>query len=191
MVADLEGKLKSGAKGLVGNRGYRRCLKTEGKGFRIDADKVRAEEKHDGVWVLRTNTTLPAREVALRYKELWQVEQAFRTVKSLLDTRPVFHKRDETIRGHVFCSFLALVLQKGLFRRMAEAGIEAEWADILRDLDALTEVGIENAGKRFLVRSRARGATVAILRCVGARLPPTIRRIDNEPADGKETPAAA
>ena len=191
MVADPKGKLKSGAKGLIGNRGYRRYLQTEGEGFRIDADKVRAEEKCDGIWVLRTNTTLPMREVALRYKELWQVEQAFRTAKSLLDTRPIFHKSDETIRGHVFCSFLTLLLQKELFRRMAATGIEAEWADILRDLDVLTETEIENGGKHSLVRSRARGSTVAILRCVRARLPLTIRRIDVEPADGKGNAALA
>ena len=43
--------------------GRRRYLQTEGEGFRIDADKVCAEEKYDGVWVLRTNTTLPMREV--------------------------------------------------------------------------------------------------------------------------------
>ena len=57
-------------------------------------------------------------------------------------------------------------MQKELFLRMA--GIEAEWPDILRDLDALTEVEIENGARRFLVRSRAKGSTVAILRCVGA-----------------------
>jgi len=121
------GKLKAGARGLVGNRGYRRYLRAEDRGFRTDAQRVRAEEKYDSVWVLRTNTILPMREVALRYKELWQVEQAFRTAKSLLDTRPIFHKSDETIRGHVFCSFLALLLQKELFLRMAKAGIRAEW----------------------------------------------------------------
>lgn len=64
---------------------------------------MRAEEKYDGAWVLRTNTSLPVHELALHYKELWQVEQAFRSAKSLLDeTRPIFRKRDETIRGHVF-----------------------------------------------------------------------------------------
>ena len=82
-------------------------------------------------------------------------------------------------------------MQKELFLRMAKAGIEAEWTDILRDLEAPTEVEIENGGRRFLVRSRAKGATVAILRCVGARLPVTIRRIDEEPADGKENPSVA
>ncbi len=53
MVADLEGKLKTEAKALIGNRGYRRYLKTESEGFRIDADKVRAEEKYDGVRFLQ------------------------------------------------------------------------------------------------------------------------------------------
>ncbi len=149
---------------------------------------MRAEEKYDGIRVLRTNTDLPMREVALRHKELWQVEQAFRTARSLRDTRPIFHKCDETIRGHVSCSFLALLMQKELFLRMAEAGIEAEWADILRDIDALTEVKIENGARRFLVRSRARGST---LRCVGARLPITIRRIEDKPANWKEHPAPA
>ena len=74
---------------------------------------------------------------------------------------------------------------------MAKAGITAEWKDILRDLDALTEVAIDNGGKRFLVRSRARGSTVAILRCVGAQLPVTIRRVDREPEDPKGRPATA
>ena len=155
MVADLESKLKTEAKALIGNRGYRRYLKTEGEGFRIDADKVRAEEKYDGVRVLHTNTTLPMREVALCYNELWQVEQTLRTAKFLLDTRAIFHKSDETICGHVFCSFLALLLQKELFRHMAAAGIEVVWADILRDLEALTEVETENGGRCFLVHSRA------------------------------------
>ena len=59
-------------------------------------------------------------------KELWQVERLFRSVKSILATRPIFHKCDETIRGHVFCSFLALVL----LRRGVSARCE-RWPNIL------------------------------------------------------------
>ena len=96
------------------------------------------------------------------------------------------HQCDETIHGHVFCSFLALVLQSELPRRMQAAGIEAEWADILRDLNALTETEIEQDGKRFLVRSATQGSIAAILRCAGARLPKTIRQV--ETAEYEETP---
>ena len=47
------------------------------------------------------------------------VEEMFRAAKTLLETRPIFHKCDETIRGHVFCSFLALLLRKELQDRLA------------------------------------------------------------------------
>ena len=121
MVADLETKLKSGAKALIGNRGYRRYLETEGEGFRIDIDKSARRRSSTASGSCAPTPRSPRARWPLRYKELWQVEQAFRSAKSLLDTRPIFHKSDETIRGHVFCSFLALVLQKELFRRMAGA----------------------------------------------------------------------
>ncbi len=66
-----------------------------------------------------------------------------RTAKSLLRTRPVYHRRDETIRGHVFCLFLVLVLKKESERRLREVGIEAEWADVIRDLGRLREPDVE------------------------------------------------
>ena len=58
----------------------------------------------------------------MRYKDLLMVENLFRTMKSILDTRPIYHKCDDTIRGHVFCSFLALVLQRELLSRMRSRG---------------------------------------------------------------------
>jgi len=89
-------------------------VKIEKDSASIDFEKVKAEARFDGKWVLRTNTDLPTAKVALKYKELWQVERVFRDVKSMLETRPIFHQRDDTIRGHVFCSFLALVVRKEL-----------------------------------------------------------------------------
>ena len=136
-------------------------------------------EGFDGIWVLRTNNTeLTAVEIALHYKQLWMVEQTFRTAKSLLDTRPIFHKTDATICGHVFCSFLALVLRDELLRRMDNAGVSAEWGDIVRDLDALTETAITYNGKAFAVRSNAVGVAGKIAQCVGVRLPNTVRQLD-------------
>ena len=153
ILAALEHKLRSdGPKSVVANKGYKRYLKAEKGAFAVDLDKARDEERFDGMWVLRTNTELTAVEVALRYKQLWMVEQLFRTAKSLLDTRPIFHKTDATICGHVFCSFLALVLRDELLRRMDNAGVSAEWGDILRDLNALTETAITYNGKTCVFR---------------------------------------
>ncbi len=112
IIAALEQALKAGDKALIGNKGFRRYVRARGERLAIDMEKVRAEARYDGLWVLATNTELPAREVALKYKQLWMVEDAFRSMESLLETRPVWHKRDEAIVGHVFCSFLALLLRK-------------------------------------------------------------------------------
>src|SRR6059058_740461 len=63
-----------------------------------------------------------------------------RQAKAVLATRPIYHSSDMAIRGHVFCSFLALLLAKQLEDRLHRHGIAAEWGDILRDLDRLQEI---------------------------------------------------
>ena len=177
IVSALKEQLKKGAKSLVGNKGYRRYLKMNKGSARIDMDKVKEEARFDGKWVLTTNTDLSAEKVALKYKELWQVERVFRDVKTLLETRPVFHQCDENIRGHVFCSFLALVLRKELERRLNHAGHVFEWSDIKQDLEALQTVTIEEDDKHFAIRTECRGNCGKIFQAVGVALPPTIREI--------------
>jgi hypothetical protein len=178
ILAALERQLAKGDKALVGNTGYRRYLKTiSDEHFAIDAAKVEEEKKFDGIFVLRTNTDLNPLEAMLCYKHLWTVEQTFRTAKHLLATRPIFHQLDETIRGHVFCSFLALVLKKALDDRIAAVGRAGSWPEIIADLDSLTETEIEHDGKRFVARSAPRPAASLALRAAGVALPPTIRTI--------------
>ena len=176
IVAALERQLAKGDKALVGNTGFRRYLKTMSeKHFAIDPDKIEEEKKLDGIFVLRTNTDLNPLEAMLCYKQLWTVEQTFRTAKHLLTTRPIFHKLDETIRGHVFCSFLALVLKTELEERIAVLERVSSWPEIIADLDSLTETEIEYDGKHFIVRSAPRPAATLALRAAAVALPPTIR----------------
>jgi Transposase len=178
ILKSLEESLKKGSKTLVGNKGFRKYLKSD-KHFEIDMEKVKEEERYDGKWVLRTNTTLSAREVALKYKQLWMVEDIFRSLKSLLDTRPIYHKCDETIRGHVFCSFLAMILMKELKDRMdAKGQHNIEWYDVIHDLDNLEELELEQAGKHFSLRIGLTGCAGKVFQAVGAALPPTVRRME-------------
>ena len=109
---------------------------------------------------------LTAEETALQYKQLWMVEEMFRAAKTLLETRPIFHKCDETIRGHVFCSFLALLLRKELLDHLEAQGEKLEWAELLRDLEALQYTEVESQGKRFLLRSDLADTTAAVFRAV-------------------------
>ncbi len=176
VLAALERQLKKGDKALVGNSGYRRFLKTVGAAhFAIDHAKAEEDARFDGVFVLRSNTDLDPLAAMLRYKQLSMVEQTFRTAKHLLATRPIFHKLDETIRGHVFCSFLALVLKAELEARIAALGPKASWPAIIADLDSLTETEIDQDGKRFLLRSALRPAASIALRAAGVALPPTVQ----------------
>ncbi len=177
IVEALKEKIKTTPKSLVGNKGYRKYLKFSRDSVSINQDKVQYDSRFDGKWVLKTNTDLPADQVALKYKELWQVEHLFRDIKSILETRPIFHKRDETIRGHVFCSFLALVLRKELDRRLEKAGHCFEWADIKQDLKALQEVRINDNGKSLAVRTECIDTCGKVFQAVGVALPPTIREI--------------
>ena len=101
----------------------------------------------------------------------------FRTAKTLLETRPIYHKCDETIRGHVFCSFLALMLRKELQNRLEAAGHQFEWQQVLADLEVLESIEVEHQGKRFLLRTEARGTSGAVFRAVRVALPPTVQQI--------------
>jgi transposase len=175
MVEALQHKLPHGASGLIGNRGYKRFLRVNRGAVQLDGDKIQQDARYDGKFVLRTNLDLPADQVALRYKELWQVERIFRDAKSLLETRPVFHHWDATICGHVFVSFLALVLLRELQARQQTRGLEAEWADIRRDLDALEEVEVVDGGDTYWLRTPLKPGATAAFRAAGVAIPPTVR----------------
>jgi hypothetical protein len=180
IIASLQEQLRKGATHLVGNKGYRKFLTVTPGSMTINQEKVASEAKYDGKWVLTTNTDLSAKETALRYKELWMVEKCFREAKSILATRPVYHKQDETIRGHVFCSFLALILRKELEKRLASAGYRFEWEDMKRDLDAMQEIELHEGNKTFVIRSECQGTCGKIFQATRIALPQTIRVIQEE-----------
>lgn len=183
ILASLEAALGRGATSLVGNKGYRRYLKAQGETFRIDPDKVERDAAFDGKWVLRTNTELEAAEVALKYKQLWMVEEMFRSLKSLLATRPIWHKTDETIRGHVFCSLLAMVLRKELQDRLQARGhFDIGWDQLIADLDRLDQTEIDKDGDRYILRSELVGAAGKVLQAAGVAAPPTLRKLDGQAA---------
>jgi len=175
IVAALEAALRQGDKALVGNKGFRRFLKTQGTRFTIDAAKVTADARYDGKWVLRTNTNLAMNVVALAYKSLWLVEAMFRSMKSVLETRPIYHRADETIRGHVFCSFLALVIRQELERRLDARGWTLEWADVVHDLDHFAETTITVDEKPFVIRSEGKGTLGKVFQAAGVAIPPAVR----------------
>jgi DDE family transposase len=179
LLAGLERKLAQGDKALVGNAGYRRFLADpKGDGFTIDPAKVEADADFDGIFVLRTNTRLTPLQVVLRYRNLLAVEQGFLAAKTLLATRPIFHRTDAAIRGHIFCTFLALVLRKELMDRLEARHLALpEWQQVVDDLIDLSEVEVEQDGRRALLRT-APGPTIdPLCRAAGVTLPPVFQEL--------------
>jgi transposase len=176
IVESLREKLKDGDKSLVGNNGYWKYRKTmEADHFVVDDEEIVNEEKFDGIWILRTNTELPAADVARQYKQLWMVEDVFRSVKTVLETRPIYHKVDETIRGHVFCSFLVLMLLKELESQLEVHNHRFEWNDIKRDLIALQDIELELDEETDHLRTDLRGSAGEVLKAAGVAIPLSIR----------------
>ena len=110
----------------------------------------------------------------LCYRDLLQVEDLFRRAKAILRTRPIYHSSDAAIRGHVFCSFLALMLQKELTDQCQRHGLTIEWADLLRDLDRLQEATIEKDGKQITTRTAVAGQVGGVFQAAGIALPPNL-----------------
>jgi len=151
----------------------RKCAATKGQpAFEIDAGKLAEEARFDGVFVLRTNAHVTPLQAVLRYRELLQVENLFQRAKAAMRTRPIFHSCDAAIRGHVFCSFLALIVQKHLDDLLREAGIKPEWKLLLRDLDRLTQTTIRHNGADWRVRSDASPTIAALFKHARIALPP-------------------
>src|SRR5919205_629364 len=189
IVAALQEQLKRGDKALIGNSAYRRYLRRIGKhAFEIDIGKLAEEARYNGIFMLRTNARITPLQAVLRYRDLIRVEQLFRTAKALMRTRPIHHSSDAAIRGHVFCSFLALILRKELDERCGILSFRPEWGDLLRDLDRLQEVAISKDGRQMTVRTQADGCAAALLQAAGVAPPPRIQATP-PPQTATEPPA--
>src|SRR5574337_95869 len=104
------------------------------------------------------------------------MQSIFCTMKSQLDTPPLFHMTDDTIRGEVFCSFFALVLRKALQDRLEAKGHAGlEWANILDDLDGLQEIELAVHDKPYRLRTKTKGTLSAVFSACGVALPPTLQ----------------
>ena len=123
----LEKQIKSGklSKQNLNNRGYNKYLKMKGDiRLEIDLDKLKQDKKWDGLKGYVTNCHLPATEIMDNYRNLWQIEKAFRMSKTDLRIRPIYHRLKRRIEAHICVSFTAYAVYKELERVLKEANFE-------------------------------------------------------------------
>ena len=159
---------------LMAHKTLGRYLKAGKKGMpQIDQDKVRAEERLDGKYLLITSDdSLPTAEVAQSYKQLAEVERAWRSLKSELDIRPMYHRLDDRIRAHVLVCWLALLLI-----RVVEVKTKQSWSQVSAELDRMHSVTLDGPTGLVAQRTELTAGQKKILADLGVTPPPKFRRI--------------
>ena len=166
---------KKGVQAFAVPRGLKRFVELVGGELSLKEAAIREEARYDGKWVLRTNTTLPTAEVALAYKELWQVERAWREMKSGLEISPVYVRNEDHVRGHIVVCFLALALEAALARQLKDQGATGSYQEVLADLEQMRAVRLEAQGKAWLWRNELLGMAYDAFRAAGLRPPPRVQ----------------
>lgn len=160
--AELAGKLKT-------KPAFKRFLRTTASGLlRIDRAAVGHDANFDGKFLLRTSDeSLSAAEIAVAYKALYEAERGWRDLKSTIDLRPVYHRREDRIRAHVQLQWLALLLL-----RVAETGTGDTWRNIRNELERMHLVTLATAEGRVAQRSELTSGQRALLKALQLPEPP-------------------
>ncbi|GAB6172991.1 hypothetical protein JCM15765_24690 [Paradesulfitobacterium aromaticivorans] len=139
---------------------YKKYLKMDSKGnLKINTQAVKEMERLDGKYLIRTSDdTLSVEDVALGFKQLHEVEHAFRTLKTTLELRPVYHRKEERIRAHVVLCWLALLLV-----RLAEVNTHQTWENLRSELEDLHLIEYESIDGKVWQRTELTEAQKRIL----------------------------
>lgn len=177
MVAGLEAELSKGVRSLFRNQVARRYLVIEGAEVRINRERIRDDARYDGKWVLQTNTDLPAEEVARAYKGLWQVENAFRTIKNPLELRPIYHWSEPRVRAHISLCVVAYLLERVMDVALAKADLKMTTQEAVEELAQISMCEVKAGGKRLMGATTLTDRQRAVLRALGVPEPPALESL--------------
>lgn len=163
-----------GPTGLVKNRAYSKFLTIDRAAASIDEEKIKEDARFDGKYAVRSNSSLSAQEIALAYKQLWRVEAAFRDLKQNLDLRPMYHRTEDRVRGHIMICFLALVLESFMRLKLKESGSTSTYSQVMHDLEQLKVSKVLTDGKEVVVRNELTGQAFDAFKALGTQVPPRI-----------------
>ena len=174
-LGDQRGKAhKKAVCALLAHRTLGRYVKQKKNGeLKINRVKVKAEEHLDGKYLLSTSDdTLSAEDVALGYKQLMEVERAFRTLKTTLVLRPLYHRKDERIKAHVLLCFLSLLLV-----RIAERQTGQTWDQIRAVMERCHLGEFESKDGRIFQHTELTSEQVNILKMLNISPPPKLHSV--------------
>jgi transposase len=159
---------------LLSHRSMGRFIRQTKTGkLRINKTKVQEEESLDGKFLLSSSDdTLSPEDIALGYKQLMEVERAFRTLKTTLDLRPLYHRKEERIRAHVLLCYLSLLLV-----RIAEHETGETWDRIRPIMDRCHLGEFSSKDGRIFQRTELTSEQVNILNRLKIAHPPSVYNV--------------
>jgi transposase len=137
--------------------------------YEIDQTKIDAAAKFDGFLAIATNTTLSATSVLENYKQLYKIEHSFRTFKSHLETRPMFHWTDKRIRGHICLCYIAFCMQNYVLQKVNRQDTKITETLLRKTLDKMQVSLIDANNEKLYIKSTPTELESKILAAMGLK----------------------
>lgn len=157
---DREDKLTTAKKlldnpSLLKKKSARYFLQSDGREtYKLNEDKIKQAEKYDGFLAISTNnTSLGITEVLEQYKQLYKIEHSFRTFKSHLETRPMFHWTDSRIEGHICLCYIAFALQNYVLQKVNKSSPLFTESSLRKTLDKMQVSLLKHNAETIYIRS--------------------------------------
>jgi transposase len=171
----LEKKIeKSTTKEWIIKNGYRKYIDITKGEIELNYKRLRAEGQFDGKWVLLTNSKLDSKQVALCYKNLWQIEASFRDLKDDLETSPIYHWAERRIIAHIFISFLSLLLKIAFNKKLKQIDKNCSCQEVFDAVREIKAVRLTEGRKEIVFRTEFPDKAHLAFKATGTAPPPRI-----------------
>jgi transposase len=164
---------------LIKKKASRYFIKQQNKdNYQLDKEKIKQDEKYDGLLAIATNTAnLSHQQVLEQYKLLFQIEHTFRTFKSHLETRPIFHWTNKRIEGHICLCYIAYTLQHWVLKKLRNFPI-AITENVLRKMLGSMQISlVQHNEKKIYLRSAQQPYEAKLQQVLGIKpLPPIMAK---------------
>jgi transposase len=161
---------------LLKRKAHHYFLKTDDQTkFYLNEEKIKQSARYDGLLAISTNTKeLPVEQVLDNYRHLYQIEHSFRTFKTHLETRPMFHWTDKRIEGHICLCYIAYTLLTHVQNKLLKGNARLSENQIRKALDAMQVSLIKNNEDQFYLRSANKENIDLIVNRLGLKKLPNI-----------------
>ena len=178
-LEQIKERILSNPKGLMLGRGISRYIEVKGAEISLKLEQIKKEEELDGIFGFWCEGEEVDKENAYKiYKQLWQVEEAFRSMKSNLKIRSIYHWTPKRIKGHITMCYMAFCVYKWMEKKLKEANLDLSVPCALEELDKVKCVEIETDKGLLRARTEIKGLTNQILRALGVKIPSPVLGIE-------------